>query len=116
MNEEISCQKLFEIFHKLGGKMVCSRDEKRCVAVTKNLQNYQCNIKAQTQIEMDMKLWSFALEFDKYADKYPTKTNIETMEKMCHNSGKWLKDFSVELVINENNHNQPKEYSTHTII
>ncbi len=106
MNEEVSCQKMFEIFQQLGGKMYCSRDEKRCVAVTKNLENYECKIIAQTPIEMDMKMWEFAYKFDKYADKYPTKTNIETIEKMCYDNGKWLKDFSVELVIVNQQHKE----------
>ena len=102
MNEKVSCEKLFEIFHQIGGRLYCSRDEKRCVSITPKIKMYECNIEAKNKHEMDMKLWSFALEFDKYPTETnkTNKTNIATMEKICYDSGKWLKGFSAEFVIN----------------
>ena len=99
----LSCQNLIEKFQKVGGKLTCHYDDKRCTlqADKKIYCSNYCKITPDDNTAIDMLINDFAYVYDDYFTELPIKDNQISPLKLHHYQKDNISGFIVKLDIDK---------------
>jgi hypothetical protein len=95
----ISCTELIQNFRKVGGKLTCRYDSKKCVFFSENIE---CDIQQTDSREIAKLLWDFgAISKNFVTDIPPHKRGSNMTELLDHYKNGNQIGFTVEISVNK---------------